>query len=138
MSRERLRLAFRLAFTVALLSIMWLAWSSSPGPVTGLMWDKANHFVAFLVLAFLLDYSWQRHWQPAQAAPATFVRLGQDWPKWLLLSLFGVCIELVQLWSGYRAFEMLDMLADILGIAGYLLLQPILGQHRWLLALKQP
>ena len=136
MSPKRLRLAFRLAFAAALLVIMWLALSRSPAPALGLQWDKANHFMAFLVLAFLLDYSWRPNCQGYQAE--ALARIGQDWPKWLVLSLFGACIELVQWWSAYRAFELLDMLADAMGIAGYLLLQPYLAQHRWLLALKQP
>ena len=102
-----LRLGFKLGFLLAVLVVCALALSRSQLPGTEMLWDKASHFMAFLVLAFLLDYA----------------VLGY-WPKWVGLVLFGLGIEIAQWFTGYRYFELQDLAADALGVGGYLVLRP--------------
>lgn len=68
-------------------------------PSTG--WDKANHALAFAVLAVLGLAAY-----PARAAR---VLLG--------LLAFGALIELLQSLTGYRTAEWLDLVADAAGLA---------------------
>jgi VanZ family protein len=68
-------------------------------PSTG--WDKANHALAFAVLAVL--------GLPAYPARAAAVLLG--------LLAFGALIELLQSLTGYRTTEWLDLVADGAGVA---------------------
>lgn len=68
-------------------------------PSTG--WDKANHALAFALLALLGLAAY-----PARAAR---VLLG--------LLAFGAAIELLQSLTGYRTAEWLDLLADAVGVA---------------------
>jgi len=108
--------AFRIAFAVALSAVTWLAVTTLdlPGVTTG--WDKGNHFIGFLVLAFLLDYSFPdrvRH------------RYFPDWLKWTFLMAYGIGIEYLQRYLGSRMFEYADMFADGVGIAGYLAARPL-------------
>ncbi|MHB1121361.1 MAG: VanZ family protein [Ramlibacter sp.] len=73
-------------------------------PSTG--WDKANHALAFAVLAVLGLAT-----DPARAAR---VLLG--------LLAFGAAIEVLQSLTGYRTAEWLDLVADGAGLlAGWLL-----------------
>ncbi len=66
-----------------------------------LSWDKANHFMAFLVLYLMLSL--------------TFVKLSER-VKVLIMFLFGVQIEIVQYFLPYRDFSLLDLVADSIGI----------------------
>lgn len=111
-----LRLAFRITFAVTLCAVTWLALTSMPMPAIVTWWDKADHLTAFIVLSFLLDYSFPGpRWQA-------------DWWKWPLLLAYGIGIEFVQGWLGTRDFEIADMLTDALGIGCWLLARP-LGQR---------
>lgn len=106
---------FRIAFLITLATVGWLALTSSPLPTPLHIWDKANHFLAFFVLSFLLDFSFpERHWT--------------DVLKWLVLLAYGIGIEDVQHWLGTRDFDVHDMLADAIGIAGYLVVRPWLSR----------
>ena len=63
-------------------------------------WDKAEHGLAFAVLAWLALLVWPK------------------WPLrlWLALFAFGGAIELLQAASGWRSGEWADWLADGIGL----------------------
>ena len=103
---------FRLAFTVCILVITWIAFASTPVTGSEVLWDKANHFLAFAVLAFLLDYALK----------------DAGWPRWCGLVLYGLGLELVQMTLKHRFFELQDLLADSMGILTYMLAAPLLGR----------
>ncbi len=93
------RLIFRLGLWACLVIISFLAFAplaSDPG--TG--HDKANHILAFLVLAGLADL--------AYPGPAP----GRGGGKWLILLAYGLFIETVQYFSPYREFSGWDLVAD--------------------------
>ena len=81
--------------------ILWLALHPSP-PISGLQLDKLNHLAAFFVLALLAEYAF-----PSATVSAL---------KLLPLLGFGLLIEVLQYWVGYRYFEWLDVAADAAGI----------------------
>ena len=67
--------------------------------------DKIVHFGIFGVLGFLITYEKRR----------------ADIPTWLICTLYGAAIEVIQLFLPWRSFEWEDMLADSLGaLAGIL------------------
>jgi glycopeptide antibiotics resistance protein len=114
------RLLFRVALGLVLLIITWLAVTPSTPIVAGLMWDKGNHVFAFLVLAFLTDFS--------------FPRLG--WINWLGLTGYGIALECLQWSLDYRYFELNDVFADILGIALYVTVSPLNKRIQFLRELR--
>ena len=88
---------------LAIGAILWLALSANPPRAAGLFdFDKLNHLLAFFVLALLTDYAFPN---------ATVSAL-----KLLPLLGFGILIEVLQYWVGYRYFEWLDVAADAAGI----------------------
>jgi len=108
------RSAWRLCFLVLLLTTLYL----SLVPVQHLpralnFWDKAEHAIAFAALAMsgLLAYP------------------GSRWPMVAGLTLLGLGIEVAQALSGWRQGDVMDWLADCVGLAlGVLLLR--FGQAR--------
>ena len=68
--------------------------------------DKVGHFLIFFSLALLLDYSFR-------------LSVGQCLA---ILSAYGILIEVMQSFLPYREASAGDILADILGVAIYLLL----------------
>lgn len=97
------RWIFRLGLWACLALIAFLAFAplaSDPG--TG--HDKANHILAFLVLAGLADL--------AYPGPAP----GRGWGKWVSLLAYGLFIETVQFFLPYREFSGWDLVADSFGI----------------------
>jgi glycopeptide antibiotics resistance protein len=88
--------------------ILWLALHPSP-PISGWQLDKFNHLAAFFVLTLLADYAF-----PSAAVTAV---------KLLPLLSFGVLIEVLQYWVGYRYFEWLDVMAGAAGIVLFWLLR---------------
>tara|TARA_R110002072_G_scaffold7773_5_gene41566 strand:+ start:42202 stop:42477 length:276 start_codon:yes stop_codon:yes gene_type:complete len=76
-------------------------------------WDKANHGLAFFVLAGL----------------GFFSVLNREWAIWFFLATYGVGIEVCQSYLGYRYFELGDMLANCVGISIFVLCRPLL--LRW-------
>ena len=83
--------------------ILWLALSANPPRAAGLFdFDKLNHLAAFFVLALLTEY----------AFPSVVVIVLKLAP----LLGFGLLIEVLQYWVGYRYFEWLDVAADAAGI----------------------
>ena len=96
---------FRSLLLIALTAITWLALTPDPPPLplSYHVWDKFSHWVAFITLSFLADYS--------------FPLMQKNWVKWVALAAYGMCLEVVQQLSGYRYFEITDLLADVIGIA---------------------
>jgi VanZ family protein len=104
---ERARLRWRplwlaLGWTLAA-AIVWLSLTPSPPRLDFESGDKVGHVAAYAALMF---WFCQLHaGRGARLAYASgFVAL-------------GVAIEFVQRASGYRSFELLDMLADAAGVA---------------------
>ena len=93
---------------------MWLALHPSP-PITGLQFDKLNHLTAFFVLAMLTEYAF-----PKVSAVAL---------KLLPLLGFGMLIEVLQYWVGYRYFEWLDVVADLAGLVLFLFARRTLRRY---------
>jgi VanZ family protein len=87
-------------------TILWLALSPNPPNPVGLFGlDKVNHVAAFFVLSLLADYSYLARSALLQKGAAL---LG-----------FGLLIEGLQYWVGYRYFEVADLIADGGGIVLY-------------------
>jgi len=118
---------FRTGFCICFCVVTWLALTTSHLPGVLTIWDKGNHFSAFIVLSFLLDYSFPN--------PATSP-ISPNWLKWLGLFAYGVGIECVQGWMGTRDFQWSDMFADAVGISGYLAIRPFLQRIPWLAVLR--
>lgn len=99
----RWRVLSRAVFWLALLTVAVLA--LSPGeylpPQAINWWDKAQHALAFVVLALL----------GLPAYPRDFGRLAAG------LLAFGGLIELAQSTTGWRFGDWADWLADCLGVA---------------------
>lgn len=95
----------QLALWVSVLVVAYLAFLPSVDP-PGVSWDKANHLIAFAVMAWLADLGWPAKRQ----APL----------RWGLLLAYGLLIEAVQHFLPLRHFSLLDWLADGLGLLVYL------------------
>ena len=107
---------FRFCFYFALLSISLLAVLPQQQLVVTTGWDKANHALAFFVLLWLLDYAY----------PAASL-----WVKKILpLLIYGLLIECVQSQIPGRYLSLLDFFSDIVGLAAYLLIRPILINNK--------
>jgi VanZ family protein len=94
---------WRLIFFLALSAVMTLALLPTSGAQGFSGQDKLLHCITFAVL-FLMA---------CQCYPDQMYR------KWLYLGLFfyGVSMELLQGQTAYRSMEMLDLVADMLGVA---------------------
>jgi VanZ family protein len=114
------RILFRACFAFTLLVITWLAVTPDPPAAADLGWDKGNHIFAFIVLAFLADFSFP----------------SAGWINWLGLICYGVAIEGVQWSLDFRYFEWNDVLADLLGIALYLVVSPLNNRIQFLRELR--
>ena len=96
----------RIVLIASVATILWLALSPNPPNPAGLFdLDKVNHVGAFFVLSLLADYSYL-----ARSAVV---------PKGMALLGFGLLIEGLQYWVGYRYFEVSDLIADGGGIILY-------------------
>ena len=103
-SRLSPRAVYRLALVLCVGAISYLAFA----PLTAAALpsnDKVNHIAAFLVLAWLAEGAY-----PGRSAAI---------PRWGLLVLYGLVIEVVQHYLPYRHFSLLDLAADVAGILAY-------------------
>lgn len=110
-------LFFRVMLTVAFCSITWLALTPKPSADITLGWDKANHLVAFFVLAFLSEYSYQ----PATLQRKIVIALS--------LASYGLTIELFQSQAQTRFFEVADLVADMTGVFAYMVVAEPLKKY---------
>ena len=97
--------AFRTLLVTSLLVISYLAFVPKEYPPALSVSDKLNHVAAFLALAFLTDFSF----------PKIRNILRKTWP----LLVYGVGIEIVQIFLPFRHFSLLDVLADAAGLLVY-------------------
>ena len=110
--RKEIVLFFRVSFITALIITTYLTMTSVEYSVAQKISDKLSHAAAFFALSLLLDFSF----------PASKF----DWKKYLPLLFYGIMIECIQYFLPYRSFSLLDMLADALGIATYVIIFPLL------------
>jgi VanZ family protein len=82
--------------------IWWLSLTPQPPHVDFEQSDKVGHFLAYggTMFWFCLIY---RRARTRLAYAALFIAM-------------GVAIEYIQRWTGYRSFEVYDMLADAVGV----------------------
>jgi len=94
-------------FYICIIVIEYLATTTQEIEVIQDSWDKANHFVAFFSLYFLLSFGYLR-----------FSVL----KKIILLLIFAIQIEVVQYFIPGRDFSLLDIFADMIGMGiGYII-----------------
>ena len=95
-------------FFVTIVSIEYLATTSTHISIVENIWDKFNHFFAFFVLYILLSFAFE--------SMSKILKV-------ILLLLYGIQIEVVQYFLPHRYFSLLDVFADfvgiLLGIVGY-------------------
>lgn len=125
----RLKYLFRGGFILAVSAVTFLALVPEDLAGTAYVWDKANHFIAFLVLFFLLDYSIASGSNPIEAA---------NLAKFGALGLYAAGIECTQWYLGYRSFELADIGAGLVGLTVYLVLIPVTDKVRILHDLRCP
>jgi len=104
-------------FYLALIAISWLALSMQSAPTITTGWDKSNHLLAFFTLYLLLDFAYP---------------LG-DARKIVLLLLYGVLLECVQGVIPWRAFSLLDLVADLGGLLSYWIVRSAWRMQRFVL-----
>jgi hypothetical protein len=107
-----LRRGFRLALWGSVLVVAWFAFAPLAEPA-GFSWDKANHVLAFCVMAALAD--------------AGYPDRAQELQRWGLLLGYGLVIELVQWQLPYREFSWLDLVANLVGVLLYIGLRAGIG-----------
>jgi len=103
---------FRVMLVLSLLLIIYLATAELDHPVMTSVNDKFGHILAFVILAFLLDFSF----------PASSYNLSKILP----LLAYGILIEIIQYYLPHRMFSLLDMLADAGGLVIYAMFIPML------------
>jgi VanZ family protein len=103
---------FRVMLVISLLLIIYLATAELEHPVMTSVNDKFGHILAFVMLAFLLDFSF----------PASSYNLSKILP----LLAYGILIEIIQYLLPHRMFSLLDMLADGGGLVIYAMFIPML------------
>ena len=102
---------YRFLFVVSLILISYGAFTPSESNVSVIFLDKALHFGAFFLLSFLLDRS---------------IRNPLISHKGLItcLIIFALSIEIIQSFIPSRSAEIIDLVADLLGILVYLYFAP--------------
>lgn len=100
---------FRFLLATIIVSICWLAFTELSLPRLSSGHDKLNHLFAFAILALLFDYSF-----PLKTKSLIATLLG-----------FGIFIELIQATIPSRSTSYWDIVADLIGITSYLIIQPL-------------
>jgi len=95
------RAAWLAAFWLATIAVGVLALVPATMPLPSTGWDKANHALAFAVLALLGTACW----------PRSAIRV------LVALALYGGAIEIAQTFTETRMGEWLDWCADLAGLA---------------------
>ncbi len=94
-------LVFRTLFWLALIgSYIFAVVPQDMAPKVGSLSDKSIHFIAFAVLTLLLRFAYSITW----------------FQTFLLLLVYAVFIEFSQFFTPNRSAELLDVVADIIGI----------------------
>lgn len=98
------RRRWRIALALAAVAVAALSFVPPPPDAPEIGWDKANHFAAFAVIAALASLALRApQRRDAVAAAGTLA--------------YGVFIEAVQSQIPRRSAEVLDVVADAIGIA---------------------
>ncbi|MFT7688951.1 MAG: VanZ family protein [Candidatus Azotimanducaceae bacterium] len=114
----------RVCLIVALLFITWISLVPSPPEVSVMFWDKLNHFISFFTLALLTYFSVSKN-------AALKNKLINNYMAYILLLAYGISIEILQwgfssnLGQGKRYFELMDIVADGVGIIAFVLVLSI-------------
>jgi VanZ family protein len=104
-------LVFRVFFWLALLgSYIAAVVPQDMAPKVGSLSDKSIHFIAFAVLTLLLRFAYSITW----------------FQTFLLLFVYAVFIEFSQFFTPNRSAELLDVVADVIGIGIGLLFYPFI------------
>ena len=103
---------YRALLCISLVVITYLATTALEFTVVSSVYEKLNHFVAFLVLALLVDFSFPNS------------RFNTD--KIFSLIAYGFSLEIIQYFLPHRMFSLFDIAADILGLLAYGLLIPFI------------
>jgi VanZ family protein len=103
---------YRVLLCISLVVITYLATTALEFTIVSSVYDKLNHFVAFLVLALLVDFS--------------FPYSRFNTAKIYSLLVYGCLIEIIQHFLPHRMFSLLDIAADSLGLLAYGLLIPFI------------
>ncbi len=72
----------------------------------GFSWDKLNHWAAFFILMFLACHAYPQR---------------SLWRIALALVVYGIGIEIAQYFTKYRSADVMDVVADAIGILVYAL-----------------
>lgn len=91
----------RYFFYICIIVIEYLATTTRTIEVMEHTWDKANHFIAFMVLYILLSLGY-RYFSVVKRV--------------MILLVFAVQIEIVQYFIPGRDFSLLDIFADMVGL----------------------
>ncbi|WP_367270338.1 VanZ family protein [Sulfurovum sp.] len=119
LKRNKYRSVFRVLFWIALIFSYILAIvPQEVAPQIGSLSDKGLHFLAFCILVLLLKSAYAIKW----------------FQTFIVLIFYGVFIEISQLFTVNRSAEVLDVVADIIGIGLglliYFLLLRLTDAHR--------
>lgn len=93
--------AWHLAFSFCVLAVLVLALMPTDMPIPSTGWDKSNHLLAFSVMVLL-----GRRTYPGRTIA---VLAG--------LLAYGALIEILQSFTPNRSAELLDLMADAIGLA---------------------
>lgn len=116
---------FRIALFVSVFVMLYFTTTASEPDIAQSINDKLSHGLAFLFLSLLTDFS-------CPEDKFTFRKVSP-------LVAYGILIECIQCFLPYRSFSVLDMLADIAGIALYgmvfslIINMPFLNQRKALI-----
>ncbi len=95
----------RMALAIAVMGITVLALMPAPEVPIATLWDKLDHWFAFFTLALLAEHAFPR--QP-------FWRRIAPW-----VMAYGVGLEIVQWFTPDRDGNLMDLLANGIGIVSY-------------------
>lgn len=101
MPRQPALAGWRLLLAVQLVAGLVLAWDPQPAPVAAHLWDKAQHAIAFALMAGTAAFAWPGHWRAAAAG----------------LLAYGALVEIGQAFIPGRSCDAADLLADGVGVA---------------------
>lgn len=115
---------FRVTLIFVLMAILILAVLPNQSLGIDKLNDKLNHIMAFYTCALLVDFS--------------FPETDFGSKKIIALLGYGLLIEFIQLFLGYRSFSLFDLAADITGLLCYGLSLPLIKQlpllkRRWVI-----
>jgi len=101
LEKKGYKIIIKYLFFITIIAIEYLATTTQEIQVVQNSWDKANHFVAFMVLYILLSFGYRHIGLVLKVA---------------ILFAFAIQIEIVQYFIPGREFSLLDVVADMIGV----------------------